>query len=211
MKDLFRQIGIIFFAGALSTSFLYSQRQAIHSQNKIVHKRAVTLQTILSCTNDALIDEIFKTDAETARLKLNGFLMVEAKHKQISIPDYAALRYKGFVTDIIDESHVNIHPTDISTGVPIPEVNLPFCRDFPTATYNTSNESSPSLVSISGEDWLLNSNEIFSHADQFHFDSGVFTNSSDIYFTATKGRTSIQFIAKPDGLKFYRVLYSISE
>ena len=60
---------------------------------------------------------------------------------------------------------------------------------------------------MSAQSWLLDPNEVFAHADQFTFESGVFADSSDIYLTAKKGRAAIQFICKSDGLHFYRALF----
>jgi hypothetical protein len=208
MKDVLQQAIPISFIIALFPILVCAQRPVDAGQKGTLHKRTVSLQTILSCTDDPLIEEIFKTDSETARLKLNALLMIEAKFKKVDVPEYNLLRLKGFVTNQIDDSHVSILPTNILTGSPIAEASLPFCHDLPTASYEKPSDSSPNLVSISGEDWLFNPNELFFRADQFRFDSGVFANSANVYLSATKGRTTIQFIAKPMGLTFYRVLYS---
>ena len=55
-------------------------------------------------------------------------------------------------------------------------------------------------------EWEFNINELFGHADQFKFTSGVFTNSSDVFFAATKGLVDLQFIPRPNGLTLYRVI-----
>jgi hypothetical protein len=181
-----------------------------HPKSGAPHKSAVTLETVLSCADDSLVDEVFKTDWYTARFKLDGLLMAITKNK--ADPDYLALRSKRFETDIRDKSSLEIVPTDALSGHRIAASDLPFCHSFLTARYDESDhKSGPRSVDIDGEDWLLNPNEILAHADQFHFDSGVFTNSSDVFFTATKGRVSIQFVCKPDGLKFYRALYVPSD
>jgi hypothetical protein len=74
----------------------------------------------------------------------------------------------------------------------------------------SDDKSGPTIIEINAGDWLLNPNEIFAHADQFNFESGVFNNSSEVFFTAMKGHVSIQFTCKPSGLKFYRVIYAPS-
>lgn len=181
------------------------------SRQRSSPKRAVTLETVLSCADDALIGEVFKTDGLTARVNLNGFLMIESKHT-LPPAEYLSLRGKGFVTRPIDDTTLQIMPTSPVSGSPISIPTLPFCNDLPIAHYDEAEtKSGPRAVDIDGQDWILNTNEIFAHADQFHFESGVFTNSSDVYFTATKGRTSIQFISQPSGLKFYRAIYLPSD
>lgn len=176
------------------------------SPKKASRQHLVTLETVLSCANDPLIIEVFKTDESTA-INLNAVLMIEMKRKILDA-DYVELKNKGFVTRNIDDFISQIMPTNALSGSLVPRSSLTFCYDLPTARYDkTGYKSGPRDVSIDGEDWALNPNEIFAHADQFHFDSGIFTNSSDIFFTATKGRVSIQFVCKADGLKFYRAIY----
>jgi hypothetical protein len=177
------------------------------SKERSSRKRAVALETVLSCADDPLIGEVFKTGGLAARVNLNGFLMIESKHT-LPPAEYLSLRGKGFVTRPIDDTTLQIMPTSPVSGSPIPIPTLPFCNDLPIAHYDEAEtKSGPRAVDIDGKNWILNANEIFAHADQFHFDSGVFTNSSDVFFTATKGRTSIQFISQTDGLKFYRAIY----
>jgi hypothetical protein len=206
-----------FLSGAILTCLLIAcfplttYAQDNFARKEALRARRVSLETILSCADDPLIEAVFNTDSETARSKLNGVLMMEAKFRKVELPDYDFLRLKGFVTDLIDDSHVSIVPTDIHTGSAIPERALTFCLDFPTASYGKSSNSGPSLVTISGMGWRFDPNEVFLHANQFHFDSGVFADSTDVYLTATKGRTTIQFIAKPAGLTLYRVLIAPSE
>ena len=54
-------------------------------------------------------------------------------------------------------------------------------------------------------DWTLDPNEVFRHAEQFNFVSGVFKNSSQTYLVATKGNTAIQFVFSDGALRLYRV------
>jgi hypothetical protein len=174
-------------------------------------KRPVTLETVLSCADDPLLGDVFKTDHFTA-VQLNAVLMILMKFKKMPDANYVDFRSRGFVTSSTDDSAFRIMPTNPLSGDTIAEAKLTFCHDSPTAHYDKANyKSVPSDIDINGEGWALSPNEIFVHADQFHFDSGVFENSSDIFFTATKGRVSIQFVCKSDGLKFYRAIYLPSD
>jgi hypothetical protein len=180
--------------------------QAPEHSKSIPHKR-VTLETVLSCATDSVLDEVFKTDAFTARIMLNTLGMVVSQRK--SDPKYMPLLAKGFEAQILDDSRLAIMPSD-HLGHLVDVSDKPFCHDFPTAEYEKSEDKNagPYLIEINGGDWLLNPDEVFIHADQFQFSSGVFSNSSDVFLTAKKGRVSIQFVCKPDGLKFYRAIYT---
>lgn len=176
------------------------------------HKRVVSLETVLSCIDDPLITEVFKTDSDTARFKLNALLMIGTRPKTPT-PEYLELLAYGFNTQLLNDSALEIMPTD-HLGHYVSEP-LPFCRDNPTANYEKvgtgKGKSMPNNVEIDGNRWLLNPNEIFAHADQFQFHSGVFTNSSEVFLSATKGRVSLQFVCKTDGLVFYRAFYLPTE
>ena len=181
------------------------------SRPAIAHRqRAVTVDTILSCANDSLIVEVFKTDWRTS-LKLDRLLMILTQHTMSSV-EYASLRSKGFRTNLLDAGNVQILAADFASGRTIPKSKLEFCQDYPVAKYNKVDlDSFPQSIDVSGDGWQLNPNEVFAHADQFQFRSGVFSDSSDVFFIATKGPVAIQFICKPDGLKFYRAIYSPPE
>jgi hypothetical protein len=199
---------LILILSVLSFSAIPTLAQTrVRSLKGTSRQHLVTLETILSCANDSLITQVFNTDKSTA-INLNAVLMVEMKYKKIRNDDYVELKSKGFVTRNIDDSSFGIMPTNALSGSLVPESDLAFCHDLPTAHYDrTGYKSGPRDVDIGGENWVFNPNEIFAHADQFHFDSGVFTNSADIFFTAKKGRVSIQFLCKGDGLRFYRAIY----
>jgi hypothetical protein len=70
-----------------------------------------------------------------------------------------------------------------------------------------ADDSLPYMVSISvsPDYWVFDPNELFLHADQFTFGSGVFSNSSGVFFTAKKGRVELQFTPGRNGLMLYRV------
>jgi hypothetical protein len=164
--------------------------------------RSVSLDTVLACPADEVVQEVFNTDLLTAD-RLNAVAMTLMARTD---DKYLSLKTKGFVTVAGDEyKHFEIMPTDYS-GKWITESRLPFCRSRPTASYGRSNDG-PDLVEIDGKGWSLNPNEIFVHADQFQFESGVFSDSAGVFLTATKGRASMQFLCTPNGLKLYRVLY----
>jgi hypothetical protein len=200
---------------ALSLTLLFvisaSAQPSETTKKSSLHPRAITLDTILSCTNDPLIAEVFKTDEFTARFKLFAVSMIEMKYKTPG-PSYDALSSKGFVTRPLDDTSLEIIPTDPLSGKIATASNLSFCHSSPTARYSKSGDKSePLLIEIRGNDWLFDPTEIFVHADQFRFDSGIFADSSDVFFTAIKGRVSIQFICKTNGLKFYRAIYTQSD
>jgi hypothetical protein len=66
-----------------------------------------------------------------------------------------------------------------------------------------------SLTFDVGDARVLDPNEVFAHADQFKFESGIFENSTEIYLLATRGRTTIQFTFdhRSKTLKLRRVIY----
>jgi hypothetical protein len=154
------------------------------------------------------MEEAFKTDGLTASFKLNAVSMTMKKMDKSSDLGYLALRGKEFVTNEIDEYTILLMPTD-ALGSLITRSKLHLCHDYPVAHYEkeVGNESGPSYLTIDGENWFLDPNEVFVHADQFQFKSGVFEDSPEAFLTASKGRVSIQFICKPEGLKLYRLLY----
>jgi hypothetical protein len=178
---------------------------AATSKRPATSKRIVSLDTVLSCADDELLSTAFNTDAHTAvRMNAVGMLTVE-KDSQ----DYAQLRNKRFITRLVSESDsVQIWPTDFQ-GKMIDDNRLSFCRYSPTANFLklSDSESKPYSIEIDGANWVLNPSEVFAHADQFSFTSGVFSNSSRVFLIARKGNVAIQFICNKTGLTFYRALY----
>lgn len=176
------------------------------------HKRNVSLDTVLSCASDELIADVFATDRMTALNSDIGTVILWRKEHPHD------LWSKRFVTFHEGGDDFEIWPTDYR-GVPIPKPQLPFCRYRPLASYLGADSASspeagmkvlksgPHSVDISGDDWTLNEHEVFAHADQFEFTSGVFTDSSRVFLLATKGRVAIQFICKPTELVFFRAIY----
>ncbi|MES2222552.1 MAG: hypothetical protein V4587_16495, partial [Acidobacteriota bacterium] len=161
---------IILILSALSFSTIPTLGQApSRPLKKASHQHLVTLETILSCVDDPLITEVLRTDESTAT-KLNAVLMIEMKYKKIPDADYLELRSKGFVTVNIDDSTLRIMPTNALSGSPVPASSLTFCHDLPTARFDkATDKSAPRDVDIGGDNWVFNPNEIFAHADQFHF------------------------------------------
>ena len=170
-----------------------------HAKNPASRKHTITLETILSCADDSLIRDVFKTDWATAIGELSPIS-----------PSKVDVLAKGFeaVNLSLQEGMLDILPIDPVSGRPVASASLPFCHDLPTAHYeNADRKSLPVNIQVGGENWSLNANEVFAHANQFTFSSGTFENSADVYLTATKGRVSIQFLCKPSGLEFYRAIY----
>ena len=181
------------------------------SGSKHINARRVTLDAVLSCADDPILQSAFRTNT-LDMLRLSSIEMATTKTK---IDDRSmALRAKGFYTESIGDNTESpsfmIRPVN-GIGEFIKDSNLPFCHDHAVAHFDSQTAKSvldgPFHIEISGDGWFLNPNEIFVHADQFQFRSGVFEDSSDVYFTAQKGRVNIQFLSKPDGLRFYRATY----
>ena len=165
-------------------------------------KKHVSLDTLLSCPSDELVKTVFQTDWRTA-VHLNALLMSESrKSKDMTAEDAS----KGFVTFPVADREVLIKPTDIN-GKTISNNQLSFCNYLLSANYTEDDTSKPYSVDVSGDGWILNPNEVFSHADQFEFKSGVFTTSSKVFLVATRGRVAIQFICSQTGLTLYRAIY----
>lgn len=175
----------------------------------VIGKRPVSLDTVLSCVSDSLITDVFKLERSTALLSSVLSLALIPSSDPKYAEAHAEAGSRGFVTALGDPTtDLEIWAVDYK-GSPLDKAKLPFCHYRPTASYVDNNPHSlPFSVDISGEDWTLNPNEIFAHADQFTFDSGVFTNSSRVFFGAKKGNVHIQFICTVNGLVFYRALYS---
>jgi hypothetical protein len=169
------------------------------------HKRTVALDTVLSCAGDHMLDTVFQTNYFTA-LKLGTAGMAWNRMQHSTDGNYIVLVANGFQTEIVDDRHFLIIPSDVS-GELVKDTKDNFCHDDPVATYEDTH-SEPSQIEIHADNWSLNQNQVFAHADQYSFKSGVFTDSSEVYLTATKGRVDIQFICKPEGLVFYRAFYN---
>lgn len=210
------RIRALSFPVALLAVFLLTLVWAVsqtHAAGKAQHhvSRRVSLDAVLSCPSDPLIREVFHTDGNTA-IDLNATTMIMARYHQSyrkTIPDYSILRTKMFFTGASGggASDITILPTNAGGHI-IGERKLPFCHDDPVAEYKSlASGEFPLTVEISATGWSLNANEIFVHADQFKFSSGVFSDSSEVYFTASKGNTLIQFVPTNSGLRFYRVIY----
>jgi hypothetical protein len=167
------------------------------------------LDAILSCTDNQLIKDVFETDQATALL-LNEVSRSLTKHTPPN-PEDLLLMSKGFETHFVDNEVLTIIPTSYHAGGQKRATsvsNIPFCHDQPAAHYkNSSGKLGPYMIEIDGKNWQLNPSEIFAHADQFEFRSGVFSDSSSIFFIAQKGRVSIQFLCINGGLSLYRAIY----
>jgi hypothetical protein len=145
---------------------------------------------------------VFETDRITA-VRLNSLLISEDRKSNTHDVNLLA---KGFVTWPVNDDEMLIRMTD-TNGKSVPESQISFCEYKPVASYEKDNDSKPHIVELSGDDWAFNPYEVFTHADQFEFTSGVFTTSSRVFLAAKRGRVLIQFLCEPTGLKFYRALY----
>ena len=188
---------------------LFAQNQAIHSHTTLPHQRTVTLDTILSCPDDPVIEEAFRTDKSTAHV-LNPFHHVN-KPQTEPTGKSALSKVKGFYDVFFLGNTASIFPVDRLSGRAIPREDLPFCNVSASMRFGEDDTSTPLSISIDGDGWIFDPNEIFAHAEQFKFDSGVFSDGSESYLIAIRGRTTIQFLASRSGLRFYRAIYSPPE
>jgi hypothetical protein len=162
----------------------------------------VSLDTILSCADDSYVQSVFKTDLATMN-KLNIGLVQLAHYKDDA--DSKALeslsKRMGFWTGATDK------PLELLVMPNPPVLPVPFCSNLAAHFLDDVASALPSYVEISVSDdyWTFNPNELFLHADQFTFRSGVFTDSTRVFFSATKGRVEIQSVAESKGLTLYRV------
>lgn len=158
--------------------------------------RVVHLETVLSCADDPLIRRAFEEREEAALLAVGS-------------PQKYGLG-AGFDLYLLGNSTYGISAVDPLSRKDIPDAETPFCHFYPQLQYpeaGTDGGDYPAVITIPGETWTLNANELFAHADQFQFESGTFKNSDQIYLSARKGATTIQFLCGPNGLKFYRAIY----
>ena len=164
----------------------------------------VSLDTILSCSNDIYVQHVFKTELGTMH-KLGMGAMIVGHVKDKTDDASVALRYAGFQSGFSNDPLVmSVMPFRPDGTVISP---APFCSILDVNYEKASDDSLPYMVSIyvDSDYWVFNPNELFLHADQFTFRSGVFNDSSKVFLAATKGRVEIQFVAEPNGLTLYRV------
>jgi hypothetical protein len=176
------------------------------AKTETAQKRTVSLNTILSCPEDSIVRSVFKTNLATMR-KLHVSAMIINHTYEKDDEDSIAVRYAGFISSGSDPLNFGIMAAD-SHGDYWTRPNRTFCSGAFVARYQDIADSLPYAIAIlpAENEWAFNINELFSHADHFKFTSGVFTDSSDVFFTATKGLVDLQFIPKPDGLTLYRVI-----
>lgn len=156
--------------------------------------RSVSLEEVLACQTDPLIVSLFSLRGDDVQK-----LMLGSKEF-----DATSAASHGYVAewDKINKQFVIVAPKHRES----------FCSDSPTMkgfiVGTDGMMKYPLMVDIFAEDrWSLEPNEVFAHADQFKFESGTFDNSTNVYLTATRGKTSIQFIFQKKNLRLYRVSY----
>src|SRR6266481_2421229 len=199
-KDNFKMLVVISIFAFLASA----------AASEPIHKRkAISLDILLFCASDKLLQSVFDTDRITAASELNrSLILIKRIQKEDSGTNFIT---KGFTTESVGNNDLEIFPVE-GLGDPIPETKLSFCQYHPVASHLSTEENGnvvakPHVISISGDDWVLNPIEVLSHADQFSFTSGVFSDSSRVFLVARKGNVAIQFICNQTGLTFYRALY----
>ena len=204
------------FAAIVLTMFVaFAASTSAQSRPKtnVLKKEKVSLDTILGCSNDDFIQSVFDTDL-AKMLKLASALSMAILYNQ-PLPEHptdkdlasTALRTAGFQSIILgsDPAKFSIMATDFNGHSPDP-AKQPFCRRDLYAEYSQSTiDALPNFVEIRADEWAFNPNELFVHADQFTFTSGIFSDAASVFFTAKRGRVEIQFLSQPDGLKLYRI------
>jgi hypothetical protein len=154
----------------------------------------LTLNKILSCSEDPYVQNVLKTNFGTM-LRLSkggdsawlnaGFVAYKNKDRMFLVFDYIPPGSKGSKTAV------------------------DYCHLFTLSYPNEKDDSLPSQVDLPGgerEVFSFDTNDLFIHADQFVFRSGVMAGSTDVFLAAVKGDTCIRFIAKPTGLIFDAVI-----
>jgi hypothetical protein len=178
----------------------------VKAKTETAQKRTVSLDTILSCPEDSIVRSVFKTNLVTMR-NLHVSAMIINHTYEKNDEDSIALRYAGFISSGSDPLNFGIMAAD-SHGDYWTRPDRTFCSGSFVARYQDLGSSLPYEIDLLPDEdqWTLDINQLFVHADQFKFRSGVFTNSSDVFFVASKGQVEIQFIPKPNGLTLYRVV-----
>ena len=187
----------------LTISFLLAVSSRAQPQPK-ARAKAVSLETVLSCQKDELIQSVFDlTEDDMFKLSLLkvGSIPPEATNEKVR-----AVSHNFYVS-----------PGDEKTWRVLPEEKPPsFCHDYlivggfasPTGK-SYDHESHAAFAKILAyKNWILDPNEVFKHADQFTFKSGTFGKSTSVYLEGTKGGVNIQFIFESGTLKLYRVFYT---
>lgn len=159
--------------------------------------KALTLEDVLSCADDRLISGVFALDGDN----VNKLIPQTKTYDQKLMESY------GF--------WILVSPTAGKQEFIImsKEKSGSFCRSYPTMSNGFAtpkNGTTKYLVTLfiqPADAWTLDPNEVFAHADQFTFESGVFENSTEVFLIAKRGVTSIQFIFSNKKLKLYRVFY----
>jgi len=143
----------------------------------------VSLDTILSCADDPYIQRVFKTNLDTMRKLGLGSLYLAKDRGDL---ESESLRGLGFA------AISSVVPLEFGV-IPYPSVDpAPFCSILEQVRYlHDVGGSFPYDLAIImyPNYWVFNPNELFAHADQFIFRSGVFSNSSKVLCLAKTSYT----------------------
>lgn len=186
-----------------STPLAYSQAKIPPAPKQAPRTKKVSLETVLSCPATSFYRTIFG-------LTEDDFTKLSPRTKDGKLHDIDL--------DMERRLDVRVSWIDTSEGWLLQQISKgfkesrsDFCYSMPIV--KTFFEGHPSAVTISAlnflsaETWALDPNEVFEHADQFIFTSGVFNNSTEVYLMAKKGQVEIQFVFEGGALKLYRVIY----
>jgi hypothetical protein len=161
--------------------------------------RSLSLETILACQNDALLERVFTLKASDVDKVNRG---------SVNRPN---LKYDEQVVEGYGFSLVYVPEGQDWLVVSTKNDPQSFCRSSVTLSIfkKSGDEMYPETVSILGRylEWGFDINEIFKHADQFKFQSGVYDDSTLVYFTASRGAVHIQFAFVNGTLRLAQVIY----
>lgn len=180
MKTLLMIVAILF------ASPLFSQSRKTTQKTVPIN---VSLDEILSCTDDAIIQKVFETNLGTMRtIGDNPSLGFESVSESL-------IGSGGPLSFLVVRHHL--------AGV----ISEPYCKMFTVQYPEDKAEALPDVVNLPGSPlYAFNPNDLFVHANQFTFQSAVGEDSSITYFIANKGRVFIRFVPESTGLTFDRAL-----
>ncbi len=165
--------------------------------------KPLSLNTILSCSGDPYVQKVLSTDLGTMR-KLGTDAMLRVKGK--TDPASVALQNMGFQTIYgysgpLDFMVLAFHPDGTVVE------SAPYCTFLTVGYEEDKPDALPYGVDLNviSSMYTFDANELFLHADQFTFMSGILTASSDVYLAATKGKIIFVFTPTSKGLTLHRV------
>jgi hypothetical protein len=168
-------------------------------------KQALTLDQVLDCVSDDWLTAAWKaTEFDMMR---RNILSVVLKRDKSEEPENVSLL--PFATRPTEHTEHAFSLMSANVNDKTNEKN--FCRSNTVAHYlGDDYKAKPVLIDVFFDDdhWTFDFSQIFRHADQFTWESGVFSNSSDNYLSVTKGSCTLQFFVSTGVPHLFRVFYN---